>query len=109
VLPGLVLEFMGALALGQVMRGFILGVPAADAVTFTVVPLTITAFVVLACAVPASSTARLEPVAARRRSSCLATGARGSRIGLPDGTRTRRRVGCLTAAGQVAESYIAAR
>jgi putative ABC transport system permease protein len=64
VLPGIVVGLLGALAVGQVMRGFILGVPGADPVTFVLVPLTVVVFVVLACAAPANAAARLEPVRA---------------------------------------------
>ena len=66
VLPGLAVGLLGAFAVGRVMRGFILGVPSADPVTFLSVPLAIVTFVVLACAAPAASAARLEPVQALR-------------------------------------------
>jgi predicted permease len=67
VLPGLAVGLLGALAVGQVMRGFILGVPGADPVTFVLVPATVATFVVLACAAPAYSAARLQPSSALRR------------------------------------------
>ena len=64
--PGLVIGLLAALGLGQLVRAFILGVPATDPVTFLAVPAVLLAVVMLASWAPARRAAAIEPLKALR-------------------------------------------
>ncbi len=65
-IPGLVLGVAAGLALARLIRGFILGVPPGDAVTFVGGPVVLLAVVVLATLVPARRASSVDPTAALR-------------------------------------------
>jgi ABC-type antimicrobial peptide transport system permease subunit len=65
-LPGLGFGLLIAFASARVLRGFLLGVPPGDPVTFLLVPATLLVIVLLACAAPARRASAIEPVRALR-------------------------------------------
>jgi putative ABC transport system permease protein len=65
-LAGTVVGLVGALGLVQVLRGLLFGVMPTDLLTFAAVPLVLLSIAVLACLVPASRAARLDPAVALR-------------------------------------------
>ena len=65
-LPGLAIGTLLALGLGQLVRGFILGVPPADPVTFVAMPALLLCAVVLASLAPARRASSIEPLQALR-------------------------------------------
>jgi putative ABC transport system permease protein len=67
VAMGLTLGLAGAMALGQVISGFLIGTTALDPVTFATVMALIAAVTLIACLIPATRAMRLDPVAALRR------------------------------------------
>ncbi len=62
--PGLILGLLAALAIGRLIRSFILGVAPLDPLTFTTVPLALLAAVALACWTPARRAASIQPIQA---------------------------------------------
>ena len=67
VAVGLTLGLAGAIALGQVISGFLIKTTALDPFTFATVMALLTAVTLSACLIPAARAMRLDPVAALRR------------------------------------------
>ena len=66
ILWGVLIGFLGALALTRVLRGLLFEIPATDPATFAGVSLLLVAVAVFACYVPARRTARVDPMEALR-------------------------------------------
>ena len=66
ILWGVLLGFLGALALTRVLRGLLFEIPATDPATFVGVSLLLVATAVIACYVPARRTAKIDPMVALR-------------------------------------------
>ena len=62
--PGLAIGIVSALALGQLLRSFILGVAPTDVLTFTLAPVALLLIILVACWAPARRAAGLHPVLA---------------------------------------------
>lgn len=65
-LLGAVLGTLGALGLTQLLSSLLYGVGAKDPLTFSVVPVLLTAVAFIACSVPALAATRVEPIQALR-------------------------------------------
>jgi ABC-type antimicrobial peptide transport system permease subunit len=65
-LPGLVIGVGAAIALGRLMRGFILGVAPADPLTFVAMPLVLLLAITAATLIPARRAAAIPPMVALR-------------------------------------------
>jgi predicted permease len=63
---GIVLGLIGAALLTRVMASLLFGVSATDALTFSIVPLILTAIAVVACYLPAHRATKIDPVVALR-------------------------------------------
>jgi ABC-type lipoprotein release transport system permease subunit len=57
---------IGAALLTRVMASLLFGVSATDALTFSIVPLILTAIAVVACYLPAHRATKIDPVVALR-------------------------------------------
>ena len=66
ILWGVLIGFLGALALTRVLRGLLFEIPATDPATFAGVSFLLVAVAVFACYVPARRTARVDPMEALR-------------------------------------------
>ena len=66
ILWGVLLGFLGALALTRVLRGLLFEIPATDPATFVGVSLLLVATALIACYVPARRTAKIDPMVALR-------------------------------------------
>lgn len=65
-LLGLAIGLLASVALSQVLKSLLFGIPALDGITFFVVPLILVATVVLACFAPALRATRIDPMVALR-------------------------------------------
>ena len=64
---GIVLGWIGATALTQLLRSLLFGVGPTDPLTFAAVPLLLVSVALLACGVPARRASRVDPMEALRR------------------------------------------
>lgn len=65
-LAGVVIGWIGALALAQLMASLVFGVSTRDLATFSVMPLAVLALILIGCYIPARRAARVDPLVALR-------------------------------------------